>query len=206
MSPWWSRWSWVRLVKAATEKWQPSTRPQSRPWDETSITDRVDATGTHVAQGALQVEALGRGVDRTQYAFAGVTHLDGADQPRVAIGGAQDRLGEVGRRGLPIGAGHADQVELVTRAPEEARGHGRESATRIGHLDDAGRRSESRQKRRPSRPPVRWHPAAPRPRDSRGRPTSAASQREEEIARADLARVVAEPPDHGVCPFASRPA
>ena len=37
MSPWKSRWSWLRLVKTARSKRTPSTRPSSSAWLDTSI-------------------------------------------------------------------------------------------------------------------------------------------------------------------------
>jgi len=37
MSPWKSRWSWVRLVKTAASKWIASARCRDIAWEETSI-------------------------------------------------------------------------------------------------------------------------------------------------------------------------
>ena len=60
MSGWKSRWSWLRLVNAATAKRTPSARRSSSAWEETSIAHAAVARVEHRAERRLQVDRLRR--------------------------------------------------------------------------------------------------------------------------------------------------
>ena len=84
----------------------------------------------HLAEGALQVDRLGRRPhDRPR--LPSDPALDGAEQARAAAGGRQDRVQQVCRRRLAVRAGDAGDLELARRLPEEdVRGGGHRGARR----------------------------------------------------------------------------
>ena len=60
MSAWKSRWSWVRLVNAATAKRIPSARRRPSACEETSIAQARSPASSHAPEGRLEVDRLGR--------------------------------------------------------------------------------------------------------------------------------------------------
>ena len=119
MVPWWSRWSRLRLVKAATSKTMPSTRCWARPWDETSM-----ATARRSAVAELGQQAPGApgppGVVRSPSRVP-MTPVGQPARPR--IDGHQ-----VGHRGLAVGPGDPDHGHARAGMAVEGRrhrGHGR---------------------------------------------------------------------------------
>ena len=64
MSGWKSRWSWLRLVNAATAKRTPSTRRSSSACEETSIAHAAVAGVEHRAERGLEVDRLRRRAHR----------------------------------------------------------------------------------------------------------------------------------------------
>jgi len=73
--------------------------------------DGFDAASAHVAQRALEIEALGCGVQRT-FADVRVADFNRTDQADSAIGASQDRLDQVGRARLAVGPRDPEQVKL----------------------------------------------------------------------------------------------
>jgi len=173
----------VTLPTAAISKRQPSTRPSSSPWS------------AHVAQCALEIEALGRGVHRT-FADVRVADFDRTDQADFAVGATQDRLDQVGRARLAVGSSDAEQLKLGAWRAEEARrdrGHGapavgdddRQAAVRIeivGQLLDDDCRRTVRQRLFEVIVPIHHR----------------AGEREEQVAGGDFARIVLEPANHRI--------
>ena len=81
----------------------------------------------HLAEGALEVDRLGRRAD-DRPPLAGHARLDRAEEARPAARRGEDRVDEVRGRRLTVRAGDADDVELVRRVAEEdvgRDGHGR---------------------------------------------------------------------------------
>ena len=106
MSPWKSRWSWLRLVKTARSKRTPSTRPSSRAWLDTSIVTADGAALAHDGQQGVQVRGLGRGPGGREHLVADVRG-DRADHPGGVPAGAQGGVEQVARGRLAVGAGDA---------------------------------------------------------------------------------------------------
>ena len=158
-SAWKSRWSWLRLVNTATSYVVPSTRPIASAWLDTSIaTARTPSLAHHGEQG-LQVRRLRGGPDARQHLVAD-PGLDGPHQPGGVAGRTQGRVEQVHRRGLAVGAGHADQ--RAGRAP--ARRRPRRPARRAPPAATARRTSAARRRspgrRRPRRSGTATAPAA----------------------------------------------
>ncbi len=118
MDPWWSRWSRLRLVNAATSKTMPSTRCWVSACEDTSTATAWRPSAAEGGQTALEERGLGRGPLTVQ----------GADGGGGPPGVVQDGLDQVGDRGLAVGSGDADHGQPPCRVPEERGrhlGHGR---------------------------------------------------------------------------------
>ncbi len=173
MSAWKSRWSWVRLVNAATAKRIPSTRLRVSACEETSI-----------AQARSPASAIRRNVAWRSIA-SGVVRSTGSSTPPttrftvpsrpVWIAGALEDLAdqERGRR-LAVRPGDPDHAQLRGRVAVEA--HRRVGHRRPRVRDHApGPRTaaaRARARRRPRRP----RPGPPR-RRSRARRRSRRGRR-----------------------------
>ena len=189
MSPWKSRWSWVTLVKAAAAKRQPSTRPSASAVRGDLHRDGVDAARAHLAQRALEVEALGRRVHRAP-ALVREADLDRADEPDAPARRPQDRLDQVRGARLAVRAGDADERRARPRAGRRsarraARGRAACRATTIataGAGSDAAERVDEE----------RGGAEGERLRQVVVAVGERAAQRDEEVARHDFARVVAQ--------------
>ena len=72
--------SGLRLLKTATSKTQPSTRPRTSAWLETSMATAVDAALAHHREQRLEVGGLGGGALGLD-ALVADAGLDRADQP-----------------------------------------------------------------------------------------------------------------------------
>ena len=123
MSGWKSRWSWLRLVNAATAKRTPSTRCSSSACEETSIAHAASPAASIAANVRLQVDRLRRRADRGPL----VTADDRAHAPEQAAADARglEQLAQQERRGrLPARARDADDLERRRRVAVEARGGG----------------------------------------------------------------------------------
>ena len=95
--------------------------------------DGLDACVAHPRQERLQLGGLGCRLPEALGAL-GVTGLDGTDHAGAATGRDRDRLEEVARRGLAVGAGHAEHRHASRRMAEQAR---RERADGRAHRRDA---------------------------------------------------------------------
>ncbi len=110
--------SGLRLLKIATSKTQPSTRPSTSAWLETSMATARTPRSRMTREQRLQVGRLGSGALGLD-ALVADAGLDGADQAgqparrRLRGGGPQPALDEVGGGGLARGAGDADLEEIL---------------------------------------------------------------------------------------------
>ena len=135
-----------------------------------------------------QVERFRRRVHRRQHAVRQAV-LDGADQGRGAPRGAQNRIQQVARRGLAIGAGDArDSQPFVGLAIEVARGH-RQRLAAVRHADPVRREAFRRlrladHRDRPARSRVPGESAAV---------GAAAREGEERVIAPHPSRIVVQP-------------
>ena len=88
----------------------------------------------HRAQRALQVGRLGRRQARGLASPADAA-LDRSDQAARPLRGVQDRREQQRGRGLAVGAGDADDVEVAARMPVERVGQSRHARARVGADD-----------------------------------------------------------------------
>jgi len=134
--------------------------------------------------------------------MVGVTDLDRADETGPAAGLREDRLHEIGRAGLAVGPGHADQRHLPSGLAEETRRERGEGA--------AGVRDHRDRQVRPSLLVGRGlHQQRGSARGDRAIEEVVAvrvraPERHEEIAGGDVTRVVSQAPDRGVGPGSCR--
>ena len=119
MSGWKSRWSWLRLVKAATAKRTPSTRRRSSAWEETSMAHARSPPSSMAAERRLQLDRLRRGAGDRRRA-AGHHGGDRAQQPARPAGRLEQRAHEPGGRRLAARPRHPDHGQARGRVAVEA--------------------------------------------------------------------------------------
>ena len=133
MSPWKSRWSWLRFVKTSASK-----RTRSRRWSDEACEDASSAHAAvagveHLAEGSLEVDRLRASCGTTGRALAADPRLDRAEQPRAAAGGVEDGMQQEGGRRLAVRPRDAGDLELPRRLAEERVGRDRHGGPRVGH-------------------------------------------------------------------------
>ena len=129
---WWSRWSRLRLVKAATSKTMPSTRCWARPWEDTSM-----ATARRPASRKSASRAWSTGASGVVRSPSRVPMHAGR-----ASRWLEDRAHQMGDRGLPVGPGDPDHGHGPGGMAVEGGGHpghGRPHRARrhphLGHVE-----------------------------------------------------------------------
>ena len=132
MSPWKSRWSWERLVKAATRNLAAATRPSARACDETSTAATSTPASTIAPEETLEVAGL-RGGPRHRHGAVADSGPHRSDHGVGQPGRTGDRLDEMGHGGLPVGAGHPDQTQVLRRVAVHPCGQGAEGRPGVGH-------------------------------------------------------------------------
>ena len=161
IEPWTSRWSCVRFENAATWKSIPASRSIASAADDTSITTCVQPAATILANvscstcGVGVVYGASKLVPPHRYETVPIT-------PGVWPAAREDALDEVGRGGLAVRAGDADQRHALRRIAERV-------ADQHAERDRAGRA------RRSARPLRDARPARARPRPPRRRARSRSS-------------------------------
>ena len=153
MVPWWSRWSRLRLVKAATSKTMPSTRCWASAWDDTSM-----ATARRPGVPELGQQASGGPGPRAWSASPSRVPITRWPAP------VRSRIGpdQVGHRGLAVGPGDPDHGQVRARVPVEGRTPPRPwpAAPARGHHAPGSRRDPGRRSHSSAdapRPPPRRH-------------------------------------------------
>ena len=113
MVPWWSRWSRLRLVNAATSKTMPSTRCWARAWEETSRATAPRPSSRNSASRRWRSGTRG-----------GPLAAKGADQPGPDAGLLENGLDQMDDGGLAVGAGDPHHGQVPGGVAVEGRGHG----------------------------------------------------------------------------------
>ena len=159
MSPWKSRWSWLRLVKAPTAKEVPLTRPRDSACEDTSIATTLTPRSSHHREQRLQVGGF-RGGQRAGRHLAVDPGLHGADQAGLRPVGGQRGLQQVAGGGLAGCSGDADHRQPAARVAVDRPGDGAEQRPRgLGdqHRDGNRQVAEAVRRRRPGRSARRPH-------------------------------------------------
>ena len=119
MSPWKSRWSWVRLVNARDREADPVGAVQrERVRGDLHRAGAVAGVG-HPAEGRLQVDRLRRrALDRLLDPADDPLH--GSQQARLHADALEDVADQEGGRRLAVGAGDPGDPQLVGRVLVEA--------------------------------------------------------------------------------------
>ena len=143
MSPWKSRWSWLRLVNTSTREADAVEPVEDGRVRRGLHRARAVAGVEHLAEHPLQVDRLGRRPHDTA-ALAADPRLDRPEQARAPPRGRENREQEEARRRLSARAGDADDLELAGRLAEEdvrRRSHRRtrvaDDDLRHGHVERA---------------------------------------------------------------------
>ncbi len=134
MSPWKSRWSWLRFVKTSTREADAVEPVEDGRVRRRLHRARAVAGVEHLAERPLQVDRLGRR-PHDAAPLAADPRLDRPEQPRPPTGGGEDREQEEARRRLAARAGDADDLELAGRLAEEHVRRGSHRRARVAHDD-----------------------------------------------------------------------
>ena len=127
------------VVTTPTRNRQLRTRDWASPWDVASMIALSFPASTMSARSDLQLERLGRrgpaGGSGLDVADAGV---DRAHHPRPTAGGEQDGERQERGRRLPVGAGDAEDPQLLRGSPEPRVGRIGHRVPRVGARSAAG--------------------------------------------------------------------